>query len=603
MLGRAAEPVAGVPKVDVKVLPVPANAADPNGFVALLSSTGAPVAMGSTGLNNVSIGAPVTIQGVPEDAKSATAKYQWTLSKPNASSAILGDATTGAVWFTPDVSGIYKIDLVATNASGSSPMASVQVQAGEYIGVEAGGCVNCHPAKVAEWSKTKHATKFTRDIDGGADPATTKYNEGCIRCHTTGYYIGASNGGFADVQAKLGWQFPSLESIKKGEGNWDAVPKELKNMANIQCEACHGPAKDHVLKGAKMASSVDSGVCNQCHDTGGSHIRGSELRNAKHSEENSRAWTYPTGPSRQACVRCHSGEGYISFTKNPTEQASWNNNAEALSCAACHDPHSEANKAQLRVGDVPVEVAGITKNLGLSATCAECHNSRTVPADALKGSYPHYSAAVEMLSDTDGVDYGLAIPNSPHGSIVGTAPVANPNNPSAKLFLGETPGPCVACHMWPVSTDTKDPNRLKVGDHSFNALSPDGKVQYTAACQQCHPGLTEFNFPAKADYDGNGKVEGVQTEVAGLLNVLLKAISDSGIRPIQGNPYFNRDDLAKANEKQKNAIYNYRFVRGLENMDGRSSAIHNFKRSVGLLQASYRDLTGKDVPGATSVLP
>ena len=73
----------------------------------------------------------------------------------------------------------------------------------------------------------------------------------------------------------------------------------------------------------------------------------------------------------------------------------------------------------------------------------------------------------------------------------------------------------------------------------------------------------------------------------------------SGIRSITGNPYFNRDDLAKASDKQENAIYNYRFVRGLEGSEGKAAAIHNFKRSVALLQISYKDLTGSDVPGAT----
>ncbi|HEX9015702.1 MAG TPA: hypothetical protein VF960_06820, partial [Chloroflexota bacterium] len=103
----------------------------------------------------------------------------------------------------------------------------------------------------------------------------------------------------------------------------------------------------------------------------------------------------------------------------------------------------------------------------------------------------------------------------------------------------------------------------------------------------------------KADYDGNGKVEGVQQEVAGLVTKLQGAIADSGIKPIKGNPYFDAAALAAANEQQKNAVFNYRFVRGPEGGDGKAAAIHNFKRSVMLLQLSYKDLTGNDVPNAT----
>jgi len=325
------------------------------------------------------------------------------------------------------------------------------------------------------------------------------------------------------------------------------------------------------------------------------------FENSKHGDESSTTWTYAAGPSRQECVRCHSGLGFISFLKNPKEMAAWDNRPQIINCAVCHDPHSDANPRQLRIAGKPVEVRGITKDFAQSAICVECHNTRRTAEDAAKGLFPHYSSAAELLSNTGGVEYGQQVPDSPHGLVVGTSPVRNPD-PSAEipfLFGGKAPGPCVACHMWPTPADAKDPNRFKVGNHSFNMISPDGKFEYTAPCQSCHAGIESFNIQAKADYDGNGKVEGVQDEVAGLLRLLRQAIADSGVRPVQGYPYFDRADLAKANEKQKNAIYNYLFVRGLEGSDGKSAAIHNFKRSVALLQLSYRDLTGRDVPNAT----
>jgi hypothetical protein len=33
--------------------------------------------------------------------------------------------------------------------------------------------------------------------------------------------------------------------------------------------------------------------------------------------------------------------------------------------------------------------------------------------------------------------------------------------------------------------------------------------------------------------------------------------------------------------------------------EGRAAAVHNFQRSVALLQASYYELTGQDIPNAT----
>ena len=595
------QPQMAKPVAVLDIVPVAANPTDPNVIVATLSDGKTKVQMGTTGLSNVSVGVPVTLAGSATDPKLKLTKFAWTLTKPTDSDSALDATDKDQVKFTPNVSGIYKVDLVASNEAGASPTASVQIHAGEYIGTGVGNCFQCHPQKTQEWSETGHAIIFKRELNGGADPPTSHYGEACIRCHTTGYNIGAKNGGFADVQAQTGWRFPDLADIQAANDNFGAAPVELQNMANIQCEACHGPAKDHVTKGAKMSTSLDEGVCNVCHAGGGHHVKGLELANAAHSDKTAQAWTYPTGPDRQACVRCHSGAGYASFIQNPKEMASWDNSMQTASCATCHDPHSDANKFQLRVTGNPVEANGITKDFGLSATCVECHNGRTVAADAQKGSYAHYSAAGEMLSDSGGVTYGQTVPNSPHAIMVGTAPVKDPSDPEGKIMLfgGDVPGSCVTCHMTKAPSDPKDPNLYKVGEHSFNTVSPDGSFDYVAACQTCHAGVQDFNFQAKADYDGNGKAETVQQEVAGLLTTLQNAISDSGIKPIQGNPYFDADALAKANEKQKNAVYNYRFVRGPEGADGKASAIHNFKRSVTLLQLSFKDLTGNDVPNAT----
>ncbi|MGE5617634.1 MAG: multiheme c-type cytochrome [Sphingomonadaceae bacterium] len=598
VLAQQAQPQPVKPVAAVEIAAVTAKATDPNVLEWTLADGETKVQGMTTGLNNVPVAVPVTLRAVATN-KAAVTKYTWTLSTPKASKAALSAKDAEVVKFTPDVSGTYKLDLVLANDAGSSPMASVQIHAGEYIGAGAGNCFKCHPTITHEWSKTGHSDIFFAEINGGENPSISHYGERCIRCHVTGYYPGAENGGFGDLQAKTGWKFPDLKEIQKG-GLWDKVPVDLQQMANIQCEACHGPAKDHVLKGAPMAASLDDGVCGQCHDAGGHHTKGTEIKSAKHTDAESQSWTYPVGPSRQDCVRCHSGAGYVSFIQNPTNAAAWNNEAHTVGCSVCHDPHSDANKFQLRIVGKPVEAAGLSKDFGLSATCVECHNARTKAEDAVKGSFPHYSAAGEMLADTGGVTYGQPVPNSPHGMIIGTIPVANPEGGETPvLFGGAAPGPCVVCHMWPDTLDAKDPNKLKVGSHSFNTVSPDGKFQYTASCQPCHAGVKDFALQSRFDYDGNGKVESVQAEVKGLLITLQKAIADSGVKPVQGHPYFDRADVAKANDKQKNAIYNYLFVRGLEGSDGKAAAVHNFKRSVALLQLSYKDLTGSDVPNAT----
>ena len=203
--------------------------------------------------------------------------------------------------------------------------------------------------------------------------------------------------------------------------------------------------------------------------------------------------------------------------------------------------------------------------------------------------------------------------------MVGQQPIANPaaaDDPEAAKFLfsepddatGQKPGPCVACHMYPTPTDPKDP---ATAPPTRSARTPStwsartARFDYTAACKTCHTDIKDsFNFTAKADYDGNGKVEGVQDEVKGLLGVLWGALEQSGLKKLDtGYPYASVPK--DASDKVKNAWYNYRVVYGLmwgedePGNEGAAAAIHNFNRSVGLLQAAYKDLTGNDVPGAT----
>ncbi len=616
------------PAAVLEIVALPANPQIPGAITATMTyitdtvvgEKKATVAMGLTGLNNVPINVPVRVAVKPEDPKNP-GKPKWTLTAPNGSKAALKDAAAEKTEFTPDIVGWYKVDVALTNDGGTGESASVQIFAGTFVGVTAGQCETCHPTKTAEWAKTGHANNLKEEID--LKPA--HYSETCNRCHTTGWWLPpANNGGFNDVKAAANYQFPTFKQIEAG-GNWDKMPAEVKNMAVVGCETCHGPAKEHVAAGAKvMASSMDDGVCNVCHNSSSRHMKGTDLANSKHSNAEAAAWTEPTGPARQACVRCHSGKGYVSFLAEPTNQAAWNNEAQTVGCSTCHDPHSEANAFQLRIVGKPVALPfEVKKDVGLSATCYECHNTRSSGDDFYAGkttSTPHYSAAAELLSETGGVTYGQTVANSPHGAMVGAAPIPNPaaaTNPTAAKFLftpagdekGNVPGPCVTCHMWPTITDAKDPNYHKVGGHSFNTVSPDGKFDYTAACKQCHGDIKSFNLPAKADYDGNGKVEGVQDEVKGLLDVLWKALEAQGVKKSPaGYPYATlpRGADGKVDPKINNAWYNFRTVYGVmwgsdtgDGNQGAAAAVHNFKRSVMLLQLSYKDLTGQDVPGAT----
>ncbi len=622
------------PVVVLKTVGVSPNAADKNAITATLkyiTSTeigekSATVSMGTSGLKNVPVNVPVHLQASAADAKNS-GKPTWTLTAPAGSKAAIKDLAALETEFTPDIAGVYFAGVTLKNDAGqTSEMEAFQFHADTYLGNDATNCKTCHPNMVAEWSKTGHANILTTEIDNTATPdVATHYAETCTACHTTGYYLPPYNGsgGFPDAKAQANYKFPTFQQIdaagkKTGPSNFAAMPDSVKAMANIQCEQCHGPANDHVKNNATvMDVSFDNAVCDACHAAGGHHTHGIEIRYSGHSDASAAAFTTPTGPGEQACVRCHSGKGYVSFLANvdpktgKSNQAAWNNEAQTIGCSTCHDPHSDANFAQLRVVGKPVDVPFTSKDVGLSATCEECHNGRVTDAQTAAGSTPHYSSAAEQLTGVGGVTYGQTIVNSMHSTVVGVAAVADPADSTGKTMLygGNVPGPCVTCHMAPVMTDTKDPNYLKVGSHSFNVVSPDGKTDYGAACKSCHGNITDFNIKASADYDGNGKVEGAQDEVKGLLNVLWKAMEDKGVKKnASGYPYATlpKGTDGKVDPKLTNAWINFRYVYGVmwgtdtgDGGQGKAAAIHNFKRSVQLLQLSYKDLTGSDVPGAT----
>lgn len=631
----AQEPTPPPEGAQVVIVPVAANATkDPNVFTATIKiitdtkvgETNATVAMGATGLSNVPINVPVHVQCKPE---SVDYKGEFTptltLLKPKDSKAELKDPKAALTEFTPDLVGAYA---VTCNPGTGGEVGGTKVHADKYLGNNAEVCKTCHADQVTNWLKTGHAEIFTDNIDNKLTPdVPTHYTETCSSCHTVGYYAppyGGDSNGFKDAMIKSGWKFPTWAQIdaagKGGPSNYAAMPAEAKALTNIQCEQCHGPATDHVKNGmAVMGASQDEGVCNVCHNGSSRHDKGEQLNNSKHSDATAAAFNTPVGFGEQACVRCHSGNGYASFLKNPDNSAAWDNTKQTIVCATCHDPHDATNPWQLRIASKPVGMPfEVTKDVGLSATCFECHNSRADPANAIKSSFPHYSSVAEFLSDTGGVTYGKTLTNSAHGQLVGTAPIPNPaakEDPEAAKFLfsatddakGNVPGPCVTCHMTP-PPGSKDPGYQQVGGHSFNTVSVDGKVEYTAACKSCHQDITDFNMKAKADYDGNGKVEGVQDEVKGLLNVLWKALEAKGVKKIDtGYPYAT---LPKTNgqtdDKIDNAWYNFRTVYGVmwgaetgNGNEGKAQSIHNFKRAVELLQLSYKDLTGQDVPGAT----
>jgi hypothetical protein len=476
--------------------------------------------------------------------------------------------------------------------------------AGTYVGVGTVGgatpampqCGVCHADVVADWAQTGHATKLERAVEG---LDSDHYSENCISCHVVGFNKAATavNGGFDDVLKATGWGTTAAQA--RGDtvgnffkvlqaGNFAKMPAALKTVSNNQCENCHGAGSEHRGDPAKISVSLAAGNCGTCHDELDYHWRNAEWRNSLHAK----AVRSPSGPTRQTCVVCHTAGGFIErLDKNlsifdPAYSTQVTKTAYIeITCAACHDPHDNTNPAHLRtVGNVTLVDGTVDREGGYGKLCMECHKSRRSAkvqvANYLKTKTgridPHENSQADVLTGTNGVDYGKDFRKSTH------------------LFAVENA--CATCHMQavPATVDGKaNPVFTHAGGHTWNNRwdggTPDDKsddVEMTGACETCHGPMSTFDIP-REDFDGDGVVEGIQTEVEGLLHELAMLLPPDGPTAAVNPSYTIR---------QLNALWNYNLV----HVDG-SRGIHNPRYVTGLLQASYKNLTGRDIGSHTKV--
>jgi hypothetical protein len=111
-----------------------------------------------------------------------------------------------------------------------------------------------------------------------------------------------------------------------------------------------------------------------------------------------------------------------------------------------------------------------------------------------------------------------------------------------------------------------------------HARDPSDDVHVTGACTECHGEIETFDLK-RQDYDGNGIIEGVQTEVKHLLDKLAMLLPPYGSTTITPTSAYTKPE--------RKALYNHLFV-----LEDGSYGVHNVSYAVGLLKASIADLTG-----------
>jgi len=590
-----------------------------NSMTAAYRGAPAPPWNYSTGLRAIGKGTKTYFQ-VDTLGSGQTGGPTWTLvSKPSGSVAVL-DSVDGNFLnsVTADLVGEYVV-----SATVGSQSANDTVFASTYAGTgfdAQAGCF-CHPSAAAiktGWLATGHGTMFTRGITGylEVEHGMGAYASACIKCHTVGYQTSADNNNWYKQARATGWDttwyvgLPSYNGdywITTGDtSRYHTLTASQRMVSDIGCEVCHGPATDHKLTAdkKKIGKSLDSDVCNQCHDGSRRHSLGTYYDLSLHAK-------LPTGGvaegGRSNCQPCHTGKGFLYFLDHNKDTtgiaAQWNTATDAgtqISCQVCHDPHNADNPAQVRTASLRgdslrngyILPAGLRTNVGL--LCVNCHAARYDVRFRVQQNNPPY--------------FGFTSRYGPH------------ENPQGDMFFGTSgyqfgdqsitgltthtglEGMCATCHMQG-RMNRLDGSANTLPNHSFSMSDTTfgtGVYKPTQACVGCHGEIEDFNdIRAFYDYDRNGMIEGVQTEIDGLLNqlfVILPKDTVNGVINVIGSGTVRRADSLKIQGRLDYVagIWNYRMV-----SNDKSRGVHNAKYAVALLYKSlgWTPLSVKELPG------
>jgi formate-dependent nitrite reductase cytochrome c552 subunit len=351
----------------------------------------------SPGLRTAPIGIPMLLHGKEQES------YDWALDPPPGSSATLMDATTQNPEFIPDVPGLYKIEVTDMTDDGKAGPVLLRIYGGTWRGaivdqdgdgrpVADAACLGCHSGAPAAdqftpWAQTGHAEIFTNNLN-----TSTHYGPGCFACHTVGFDPDVENGGIDEADDYQ--DFLDAGLLNNPGDNWTTVLNQFPDtaqMANIQCENCHGPQDVISHSNGAPRTSLSSNVCATCHGEPRRHARFQQWQLSGHANYE---LAIDEGDSGN-CSRCHTGNGFLTWLPillgeedgDPLEsiEVTWTTDeTHPQTCQTCHDPHSIGTtsgsdpNATVRIsGDTPPLIAGFTAtDVGRGATCMTCHNTR-----------------------------------------------------------------------------------------------------------------------------------------------------------------------------------------------------------------------------------
>lgn len=352
----------------------------------------------------------------------------------------------------------------------------------------------------------------------------------------------------------------------------------------------------------------------------------------------------------KACIRCHLSTGYTNLWTNYTSIAAGivgltadvtipvNYQGQLRTCNTCHKGTAfptSSTKLLRKTGTIDlvaeggtfvsfdanskptytVKAVATTPDMGDSATCLTCHQGREA-GDSVRANIDALASATTTTESTNAKlkfinEHYLAAGATLFGGdghkayeyTDGTAG-SYANNIPVQTYVGKhfhyTVG-CVGCHMQ--TTGLTD-----LGGHSF--MMDNGTAINNGICVTCHDSsvgvITDFDSYRRSDnpwdYDGDGTLEGIHEELAGLKTALISLFATKSIyyNP-DVYPYFHKVATGQSGstgytnwtQSQLKAAFNLNtFVKEP------GAHCHNGKYAAQILIDAYTDLNGGTLVGS-----
>lgn len=478
--------------------------------------------------------------------------------------------------------------------------------------IDEGVCARCHSHQPNMWDWAGHA----RIVPSPSGNAT------CVNCHEASGSIQALALAASQAEPReVFWANPATP--------FPVQPEDRRRGET--CQVCHDP----------HAKSTGSGA-----GTGVEQLRLTgqvKFINGATNDAGKAALCFMCHNSRTNTLDYTPGTGHMAIRRAPhdstaAEMISKTNGIEYQGAIYKSSPHA-------------MSTAFIVPGNDKAEWCISCHMAPTPSAgsagyEALGGHSwkleqgGAHGATTTVSNETTNTG-GAVTANAKSFTVTGGPTFLNRVAPGDKLVLvnGSDAGSYVI-----TSVDNGTKVTVSAGSNFTGAVQPttwriDSVPKYlTTACTQCHPVGPGFELLARGDYDGDAVLESVQEETEGMLTKLRSAVETQLNDPnlpkvLGGGPYTfmvasgrvsyknaagttrsfpgpggagttQQSDWDALDQSQQDwwerlykACYNWYFVE-----HDWSEGIHNTGYTVGLLQGSYKDVTGNNMGAAFTTM-